>query len=144
MIGCMEQVCEMKLGQRCLPKVVPEPVHTLRKGHLHEVRGPQLTEPQKWTRDIFYLLRDHIVCHLKGKSEFRTSKGSASQASAAASSASRRETVHMEPFEDTFHPEFTYDGSRTIRMSINKHRCDPANVHTWINIRLPLDRLKSA
>ena len=46
--------------------------------------------------------------HLKGKSEFRTSKRSASQASAAAGSASRRETVHMEPFQDTSRPEFTY------------------------------------
>ena len=47
--------------------------------------------------------------HLKGKSEFRASKGSASQASAAAGSASRRETVHMETFQDTSCPESTYD-----------------------------------
>ena len=47
--------------------------------------------------------------HLKGKSEFRAPKGSASQASAAAGSGSRRETVHMEPFQDTSHPESTYD-----------------------------------
>ena len=47
--------------------------------------------------------------HLKGKSEFRASKGSASQASAAVGSASRRETVHMEPFQDTSRPESTYD-----------------------------------
>ena len=47
--------------------------------------------------------------HLKGKSEFRASKGSASQASAAAGSASRRETVHMEPFQNTSRPESTYD-----------------------------------
>ena len=59
--------------------------------------GPQLTEPQKWTRDSFHFLMDHIVHHLKGKSEFRAPKGSASQASAAAGSASRRETVHIEP-----------------------------------------------
>ena len=49
------------------------------------------------------------MCHLKGKSEFGTSKGSASQASAAAGSASRRETVHMELFRDTSCPESTYD-----------------------------------
>ena len=47
--------------------------------------------------------------HLKGKSEFGPSKGTASQASAAAGSASTRETVHMEPFQDTSHPESTYD-----------------------------------
>ena len=52
---------------------------------------------------------DNIVHHLKGKSEFRAPKGSASQASAAASSAFRRETVHMEPFQDTSIPESTYD-----------------------------------
>ena len=48
---------------------------------------------------------DHIVRHLKGKSK----KGSASQASAAAGSASRRETVHMEPFQDMSRPESTND-----------------------------------
>ena len=51
--------------------------------------------------DNFDFLMDHIVCHLKGKSEFRAPKGSAS----------RRETVHMEPFQDTSHPESTYDPS---------------------------------
>ena len=51
--------------------------------------GPQLAE-----MDNFHFLRGHIVRHLKGKSEFRASKGSASQASAAADSASRRETVN--------------------------------------------------
>ena len=45
--------------------------------------------------------------HLKGKSEFRAPKGPASQASAAAGSISRRETVHMEPFQDTSRPEST-------------------------------------
>ena len=49
------------------------------------------------------------MCHLKGKSEFGTSKRSASQASAAAGSASRRETVHMELFQDTSRPESAYD-----------------------------------
>ena len=71
--------------------------------------GPQLTEQQKWTRDDFHFLRDHIVRHLKGKSEFSASKGSASEASAAAGSASGRETVHREPFQDTSRPESTYD-----------------------------------
>ena len=91
--------------------MVPEPVHTLPKGHSHKVGpgGPQLTERQKWTRDNFHFLMDHIVCHRKGKSEFRAPKGSASQASAAAGSASRRETVHMEPCQDTSCPESTYD-----------------------------------
>ena len=47
--------------------------------------------------------------HFTAKSEFRVPKGSASQASAAAGSASRRETVHMEPFQDTSRPESTDD-----------------------------------
>ena len=46
--------------------------------------------------------------HLKGKNEFRAAKGSASQASAAVGSACRRETVHMEPLQDS-RPESTYD-----------------------------------
>ena len=71
--------------------------------------GPQLTERQKWTRDNFHFLRGHIMRHLKRKSEFRASKGSASQASAASGSASRRESVHMEPFQDTSRPESIYD-----------------------------------
>ena len=45
------------------------------------LRGPQLTEWQKWTRDNFHFLRGHIVRHLKGKSEFRASKGFPSQCS---------------------------------------------------------------
>ena len=70
---------------------------------------PVLTERQKWTRDNFDFLRDHIVCHLTAKSEFRAPKGSASQASAAADSSSRRETVHSELFQDTSRPESTCD-----------------------------------
>ena len=50
---------------------------------------PVLTERQKWTRDNFDFLRDHIVRHLTAKSEFRVPKGIASQASAAAGSSSR-------------------------------------------------------
>ena len=71
--------------------------------HMKSVLGGlQLTERRKWTRDNFHFLMDHILHHLKGKSEFRAPKGSASQASAAVGSASRRETVHMEPFQDTY------------------------------------------
>ena len=70
---------------------------------------PQLTERQKWTRDNFDFLRDHIVCHLTAKSEFRTPRGSASQASTAVGSSSKRETVHMEPFQDTSPPESTFE-----------------------------------
>ena len=67
--------------------------------HMKTGQGePLLTERQKWTRDNFDFLRYHIVRHLTAKSEFRAPKGSASQASAAAGSSSRRETVHMEPF----------------------------------------------
>ena len=72
---------------------------------------PHLTERQKWTRDNFDFLRDHIVRYLTAKSEFRAPKGSASQASAAAHSSSRWETVHMEPFQDTSRPESTCDTS---------------------------------
>ena len=81
--------------------------------------GPQLTERQKWTRDNFHFLMDHIVCHLKGKSEFRAPKGSSSQASAAAGSASRRETVHMELFKDTSLPESTYDPADMSHLDIH-------------------------
>ena len=49
--------------------------------------------------------------HLTAKSEFRAPKGSVSQASAAAGSSSRRETVHSEPFQDTSRPESTCDPS---------------------------------
>ena len=78
--------------------------------HMKSVqREPQLTERQKWTRDNFDFLMDHIMRHLKGQREFRSPRGSASQASAAADSASRRETVHMEPFQDTSRPESTCD-----------------------------------
>ena len=72
---------------------------------------PVLTERQKWTRDNFDFLRDHIVRHLTAKSEPRAPKGSASQASAAASLSSRQETVHVEPLQDTSCPESTCDPS---------------------------------
>ena len=86
--------------------------HTLFRKVTHMKLGqgePQLTERQKWTRDNFDCLRDHIVSHLTAKSEFRVTRGSVSQATAAAGSASRRETVHMEPFQDTSRPESTDD-----------------------------------
>ena len=86
--------------------------HTLFRKVTHMKSGqgePQLTERQKWTRDNIDFLRDHIVCHLTAKSEFRAPRESASQASAAAGSASRQETVYMEPFQDTSHPESTDD-----------------------------------
>ena len=54
--------------------------------------------------------------HLTAKSEFRAPKGSASHASAAAGSSSRRETVHMEPFQDTSHPESTCDPSDILHL----------------------------
>ena len=47
------------------------------------------------------------MSHLTAKSELRAPRGSASQASAAASSSSRQETVHMEQFQDTSRPEST-------------------------------------
>ena len=62
---------------------------------------PQLTVSQKWTRDNFDFLKDHTMRHLTAKSEIRVPRGSASQATAAAGSASRQETVHVEPFQDT-------------------------------------------
>ena len=78
--------------------------------HMKSGQGePVLTERQKWIRDNFDFLRDHIVRHLTAKSEFRAPMGSASQANATAGSSSRRETVHMEPFQDTSRPESTCD-----------------------------------
>ena len=80
--------------------------------HMKSGQGePVLTERQKWTRDDFDFLRDHTMCHLTAKSEFRAPKASASQASAAAGSSSRWKTVHMEPFQDTSRPESTCDPS---------------------------------
>ena len=70
---------------------------------------PQLTERQKWTRDNFDFLRDHIVRHLTAKSDFRVPKGSASQTTATVGSASRWETVHMELFQVTSRPKSTDD-----------------------------------
>ena len=76
--------------------------------HMKPGQGePQLTEKQKWTRDKFDFLRDHIVRHLTAKNVFRVPRGSASQATAAADSTSTQETVHMEQFQDTSHPEST-------------------------------------
>ena len=73
--------------------------------HMKSGQGKSvLTERQKWTRDNFDFLRDHIVRHRTAKSEFRAPKGSASQGGAAAGSSFRRETVHSEPFQDTSHP----------------------------------------
>ena len=91
----------------------PEPAHTLRESHTHEVRpgGTSADREAEMDQRQFDFLRDHIVCHLTAKSEFRAPKGSASQASAAAGSSSRWETVHMEPFQDTSRPESTCDPS---------------------------------
>ena len=105
----MGQVVRRKTWRKMPAKVVPEPGHSLRKGHSHEVSPGGTTADRAAEMDNFHFLRDHIVRHLKGKSEFSASKGSASQASAAAGSASRREIVHMEPFQDTSRLESTYD-----------------------------------
>ena len=64
------------------------------------------------------------MCHLTAKSEFRATKGSVSQASAAAGSSSRWETVHSEPFQDTSRPEST---------------CDPADI-SHLEIHMPTTR----
>ena len=80
--------------------------------HIKSGQGePLLTERQKWARDNFDFLRDHIVRHLTAISEFRAPKWSASQASAAAASSSSRETVHMELLQDTSRPKSTCDPS---------------------------------
>ena len=81
------------IGKRCLPKVVPEPAHTLWKGHSHEV-GPGVTTADR----VAKMDQRHIVRH-KGKSDPKASKGSASTT----------ETVHMEPFQDNSRPESTND-----------------------------------
>ena len=84
-----------------------EPAHTLRKGHPHVVWPGGNTADRE--ADHFAFLRDHIVHHLTAKREFRVPRGSASQATAAAGSASRWEIVRMEPFQDTSRPESTDD-----------------------------------
>ena len=79
--------------------------------HMKSGKGESLLiERQKWARDNFDFIRDHIVHHLTAKSEFRAPKGSASQPSAAVGS-SRWETVHTELFQDTSRPESTCDPS---------------------------------
>ena len=100
---------------------------------------PVLTERQKWTRDNFDFLRDHIMRHLTAKSDFRVPKGSASQASAAAGSSSRRETVHMEPFQDTSRPESTCDPSDIAHLDTNT----PTTAHHHTNRIHPLTTNKS-
>ena len=96
--------------------------------HMKSGQGkPQLTEGQKWTRDNFDFLRDHIVRHLAAKSEFRALKGFASQASAEAGSSSRRDTVHREPFQDTSRPEST---------------CDPSDI-SHLDTHMPTTRLRA-
>ena len=104
---------ENNLNKNACQKWFQSPAHTLQKvTHMKSGQGePVLTERQKWTRDNFDFLRDHIVYHLTTKIEFRAPKGSASQTNAAAGSSSRRETVHSEPFQDTSHPESTWDPS---------------------------------
>ena len=85
--------------------------------HMKSSHGePVLTERQKWTRGNFDFLRDHIMRHLTAKSEFRAPKGPASQASAAVNSSFRWETVHMELFQDTSHPESTCDPSDILHL----------------------------
>ena len=104
--------------------MVSEPVYIFWKGHSNEVGpGRATADRQKWTRDNFPFLRDHIVCHLTAKSEFRIPKASASQATAAASSASRCETMHMEPFQDTSCPESTDDPADLS--NLDKHTPTP-------------------
>ena len=95
--------------------------------HMKSSQGePLLAERQKWTRDNFDFLRDHSVHHLTAKSEFRAPKGSASQASAAEGSSSRRETVHSEPFQDTSRPESTCDPSDISHIPDSKTTGPPA------------------
>ena len=98
--------------------------------HMKSVLGkPQLTERQKWTRDNFDILRDHIMRHLKGKSEFRAPEGSASQASAA---------------ERAQHPDgrlCTWNRSRILLVQnplVTQQIC-----RTLIHISLLLDRVAS-
>ena len=109
--------CENNLNKDACQKWF-QSQHTLfgKVTHIKSGQGePVLTERQKWTRDNFDFLGDHIECHLTAKSEFRALKGSVSQASTAAGSSSKR----MEPFQDTSRPESTLQTSRT-----------------WIHIRL--------
>ena len=82
------------------------------------------------------------MCHLKGKSEFRALKGSASQASAAAGSASRRETVHMEPFQDTSHLESTYNPADMSHL--DKHMPAPRSCGLSVTSSFPDSDFQSA
>ena len=111
--------------------------------HIKSGQGePQLTERQKWTSNNFDFRRDHIVCHLTAKSEFRAPKGSASQASVAAGSASRWETVHMEPFQDTSRPESTDDPPDLS--NLDTHTPTPRSRGVNVTSSLAESNLKSA
>ena len=86
---------------------------------------PQLTEGQKWTEnENFEILRDHIVRHLTAKSEFGAPKGSASQASVAVGSSSRRE-------------------NRSRILLVQSQLVTPETSHTWIHIHLLPDCMLS-
>ena len=105
--------------------------HTLlgKVTHMKSGQGePQLIERQKWTRGIFAFLRDHTVCHLTTKSEFRTPKGSASQASAAAGSSSRRRLCRW---------------NRCRILLVQSQLVTPETSRTWIHIRLLPDCMLS-
>ena len=56
------------------------------------------------------------MCDLTAKVNSGLPRGFVSQTSAAAGSSSRRETVHMEPFQDTSHPESTCDPSDILHL----------------------------
>ena len=66
------------------------------------------------------------MCHLTAKNEFQAPRGCASQACAAAGSASRRETVDMESYQDPSRPEST---------------CDPAEM-SHLDTHTPTPRLR--
>ena len=80
--------------------------------------------------------------HLTAKHEFRVPKGSASQATTAVGSASRWETVHMQPFQDTSRPESTDDPAD--RSNLDTHTPTPRLCGVSMTSSLADSNLKSA
>ena len=84
------------------------------QGRYRKIKLLEFSVNALWTlcvidMDNFDFSNNHIMHNLTAKSEFRVLKGSVSQVTTAAGSASRRDTVHMGSFQDTSRPESTDD-----------------------------------
>ena len=93
--------------------MVSEPVDTLQESHTHEVRpgGTSADREAEMDQRQFLTSSGTTLCTiLQPKVNSGLPRGLL-QASTAAGSSSRRETVHSEPFQDTSRPYLTCDPS---------------------------------